>query len=189
MDIRSKRFTDSPASRSQDRAHGHYYGVSSPIARTPTRPAQPLLRRAYTEVANGGFGPGEGILGAHRGYHNALTLTGTLADECLRATAHHAPWPAGLLPLCDLGVAQWACVGTTAHRDEIVLFDRDDLTVTDMTLPTLLSAWAGGQDVFATLYQEIQEILREGINPSTKERQVIRGAVSRPRGTRCGRET
>src|SRR5262245_5745047 len=56
-----------------------------------------LLRRLYTEVGDGGFGPGDGIVGAaevvelHNSYAVELAVEQEMGD-----------WPAGLVPLCEL---------------------------------------------------------------------------------------
>jgi hypothetical protein len=59
-------------------------------------PLPPLLRRLYTEVGNGGFGPGYGLLGLAGGYgdHLKQTAVDVFKDRKL---------PSSLFPICDWG--------------------------------------------------------------------------------------
>ncbi len=66
-------------------------------------PLPPLLRRLYLEVANGGFGPGYGILGLRGGH--GVAPTGTAIDLYRRFREGEQPPPASLFPVCDWGCA------------------------------------------------------------------------------------
>lgn len=66
-------------------------------------PLPPLLRRLYLEVANGGFGPGYGILGLRGGH--GLAPEGTAIERYrLFREWEAAPRPS-LFPICDWGCA------------------------------------------------------------------------------------
>jgi len=68
------------------------------------------LRRVYLEVANGGFGPGYGLVGvAPTGARiDGLVKTGR-AVEVYREARDHGLWlwPEGFLPLVHLGCGDW----------------------------------------------------------------------------------
>lgn len=88
----------------------------------------PLLRRLYAEVANGGFGPGPGILGVKGGQKNDHGKTvEDLYAEMLEAVQENRRWiwPPGLLPIVDeSGV--YVCVDAAPpHR--VVEFDFEEL--------------------------------------------------------------
>ncbi|MFJ6012851.1 SMI1/KNR4 family protein [Streptomyces sp. NPDC092952] len=71
-------------------------------------PLPPLLRRLYIEVANGGFGPDEGILGVRGG-----PAQGNLADIAELYEDGPDPSgriPAGLVPIYDWGCTIWSLV-------------------------------------------------------------------------------
>ena len=89
----------------------------------------PLLRRLYAEVANGGFGPGPGILGVTGGWRNDHGKTvEDLHAVMLEAVQEnqHWVWPAGLLPIADhSGV--YVCVDASAPPHRIVEFDFEEL--------------------------------------------------------------
>jgi hypothetical protein len=82
-------------------------------------PLPPALRRVYAEVADGGFGPGEGLLPlAH------------LADkyEELRSPGmmpRGRAWPEGLLPLVSMDPG-WDCVEAATGR--VIAWDPEDLS-------------------------------------------------------------
>src|SRR5262245_42878043 len=68
----------------------------------------PLLRRAYLEIANGGFGPGYGIMGVGDGFTDDLEHTVVDLYLSYRQRDPEDPtwqWPHGLLPICH-----WGCV-------------------------------------------------------------------------------
>jgi hypothetical protein len=79
----------------------------------------PLLSRLYTEVADGGFGPGLGL----------LDLGGVVRQARRLRTGEELPrgrrWPASLLPLVRLDPG-WTCVDAETGR--VVDWDPEDLT-------------------------------------------------------------
>jgi hypothetical protein len=74
-------------------------------------PLPPLLRRLYLEVANGGFGPGYGLLGLRGGHHDG----GDTAVDLRRSAFWPTP-PDRLLPLCHWGCAIYAFVDCADER-------------------------------------------------------------------------
>jgi hypothetical protein len=84
----------------------------------------PLLRRLYTEIGDGGFGPGEGIVGVgalvdlHQSYAHDLAVEQELGE-----------WPRGLVPLCELDETLIACVDCTDPVGPIVDFDLYDVDI------------------------------------------------------------
>ena len=78
----------------------------------------PALRRVYAEVADGGFGPGEGLL--------PVSLVVRQLDE-LRSPGmmpEGRAWPDGLLPLVSMDPG-WDCVDASTGR--VVAWDPEDL--------------------------------------------------------------
>jgi hypothetical protein len=102
----------------------------------------PLLCMLYTQLANGGFGPGAGIRGAVGGYgaagtfesgnnetivkyhlrpeHDLVDVSHFLGErqESHRRRSLDLPshvWPRQLLPLCDLGCVQEVCLDQQGH--------------------------------------------------------------------------
>jgi hypothetical protein len=89
----------------------------------------PLLRRLYLEVANGGFGPGPGIVGVTGGWK---TDHGKVIEDLhavmLEATIENPRWiwPPALVPVVDhSGV--YACTDASTSAGRMVEFDFEDL--------------------------------------------------------------
>jgi len=85
------------------------------------------VRRVYTTVANGGFGPGYGLMGLIGGApldtgDSAVSLFENFRD----GEDPEDPlwnWPAGLLPVCHWGCAIYSCVDCTQPDGPVVRFD------------------------------------------------------------------
>jgi hypothetical protein len=88
----------------------------------------PLLKRIYTEVANGGFGPGSGIIGVADGYTDDWGYN--LEDLYVYFTVglHYDTswrWPPGLLPFCHWGYTTYSCVDCSQPRFPVLIIDPD----------------------------------------------------------------
>ena len=89
----------------------------------------PLLRRLYLEVANGGFGPGPGLLGVRGG---ARSIKGRSMEELhrtmLEARDEHASWmwPPALLPVVD-DDGSFLAIDTSVPDGKVVAFDFEEL--------------------------------------------------------------
>ena len=98
-----------PASEPELAAAEAALGVSLP----------PALRRTYAEVANGGFGPAEGL----------VSLEGMVAAYRELRSPGMMPrdreWPAGLLPVVERDPG-WDCVEAATGR--VIAWDPEDLT-------------------------------------------------------------
>ena len=95
-----------------------------------------LLKRCYTEISNGGFGPAYGITGLPGGHESSWgDLIQTVAalresDDC----------EDGWLPLIDWGCAQFLCVDCD-NDDLMVTLYNDDFHPEDYSFQTLLEHW------------------------------------------------
>ena len=79
----------------------------------------PFLARVYTEVADGGFGPGLGLLPLDRVLKETRRLR--TGDELPRERR----WPTTLMPLVELDPG-WTCVDT--ETGAVIDWDPEDLT-------------------------------------------------------------
>ncbi|MBR7836996.1 SMI1/KNR4 family protein [Actinospica durhamensis] len=110
----------------------------------------PLLARLYTEVANGGFGPGPGpgllpLLGPG---HNVVDEYLSLLERS--ALEKPAVWPAGAVPILDWGCSMRAAVDCHDEMGQVLLFEPnghgggacDDCWFLDaLSLAAWLEAW------------------------------------------------
>jgi hypothetical protein len=143
--------------------------------------------RLLTEVANGGFGPGYGILGVPPDGFQDPDLGGSLTDAYLlerdpAAGAYRVP--EGLLSLCNWGCGSFSYVDCLTEDARVItcegLEDGLEYTETAPSLAVWLADWARGVDVGKEMHEVIG--YREGINPFT--RKPIKFPVLRMRGAR-----
>jgi SMI1/KNR4 family protein SUKH-1 len=116
-------------------------------------PLPPLLRALYARVANGGFGPGLGLRGILEGYGRPGASIYPNSDDTVVArylcknhkrtiglaeyegqwTARrelllpYGYWPEQLLPICDLGCVQEACIDNKEKMFLVAPIDSDEL--------------------------------------------------------------
>jgi SMI1 / KNR4 family (SUKH-1) len=118
-----------------------------------------LVRALYTGVANGGFGPGYGLVGiggGERGFSSG-NRSWWCEDEYLELLGHPSyPWPAGMLPVCDWGCGIYSCLDTTSAGVPVVrvyldaVEDQPDqaLQPEGHDLAGWLRAWTDGTDLW-----------------------------------------
>lgn len=86
------------------------------------------LRAVYLSVANGGFGPGYGLVGIGGGIRGFAR--GKIRGRCeetyasLRSRTEY-DWPEGLLPVCDWGCGIYSCVDCSSTDGGILRFYSD----------------------------------------------------------------
>jgi len=93
-----------------------------------------VLRRSLGEVADGGFGPGEGLLCARE----IIRVTG----RCRREAASGG-WPASWLPVAELGDGMLACAILSDPAAPVVVVDRGALDDASLSAAPSLAAWLG----------------------------------------------
>ena len=172
-----------PKSRIDSRTTGtpRLYGVATPEALDAAAaemgvPLPALLRRLYSEVENGGFGPATGLIGVSGGHTNIDGESLNAAYTKLRVQG----WPEGILPLCDWGDGAWACVDARTSDQRIVTMDESGPTQTNFTLRSWLEAWVSGADLLPETFEIEDGILT---NPFTQKPMAVKRR-GRARGTR-----
>lgn len=124
-----------------------------------------FLCRVYTTIANGGFGPGRGLIGVPGG---ATDEHGNSIVDLYDSYASSNPdddswrWPDRLVPICHWGEAVYSCADCSDPDGAIVCFDlteyepgRDlkDLMVPQQpSVEAWLRAWAEGADLWQEMY-------------------------------------
>lgn len=123
-----------------------------------------LLRRIYREVANGGFGPGYGLLPLNELPPNAGSNTTSLVAEYqgMRAFSQHdidayfaeeeekpALWPERVLLLCDWGCNIYSCLDCSSSELPIFRMDSNENFLVEWAIeaPSLhnwLERWIDG---------------------------------------------
>jgi hypothetical protein len=125
-----------------------------------------LLRRIYTEVANGGLGPGYGLLGVADGARD--DVGNSIVDGYLCSRQHQYEgeppwiWPEYLLPVCHWGCGIYSCLDCTRIDPAVVLLDPNALDENhawgDVLYPQMesfqqwITLWADGVDLWQLFY-------------------------------------
>ncbi len=104
-----------------------------------------LLARIYREIANGGFGPGYGIIGLTGGYLDNGRSIVDLYRELKPGSITEWQWPDGLLPICDWGCAILSCVDCSSPNCGMVFSEETELTRLPCNLREWLEAWCRGE--------------------------------------------
>ncbi|MFJ6937172.1 SMI1/KNR4 family protein [Streptomyces sp. NPDC101132] len=79
-------------------------------------PLPPLLAGLHTRVADGGIGPGYGLLPLLDGPSAAVTAYRDMRRSGWR-------WPEGVLPVLDWGCGMYACVDCRSPDAQVLLFE------------------------------------------------------------------
>lgn len=125
----------------------------------------PLLCRAYLEVANGGFGPGYGVMGVRHGFTDDLKHTVVDLYNSYRQTDPEDPswqWPLGLLPICHWGCIVYSAVDATKEGNPVFFMDVSVKDVgapmSSITIPhkpsleAWLDDWLQGKDLWSEVW-------------------------------------
>jgi SMI1/KNR4 family protein SUKH-1 len=102
------------------------------------------LRDVYLNVANGGFGPGYGLLGVASGTTDDL---GNTADSLYKLFAQADPddpswrWPSQVVPFSYWGCAVYSCI---TPEGMVIGFDEGQWADDEVSLDAWLRAWLKG---------------------------------------------
>jgi hypothetical protein len=107
----------------------------------------PLYARLLREVGNGGFGPGQGVLGVGGGHgdrdgRNALELRELLWPPAAR--------PVGLMPLCEWDDGVWSLLDR--ESGSVITLDETGFTNTGDDLHAWLEKWLDGVDLYGAMF-------------------------------------
>jgi hypothetical protein len=126
----------------------------------------PLLKRLYTEIGNGGFGPGYGLIGLTYGVPDDTGKTGPAIYRQFREAKIHEPnwnWPSGLLPVCHWGCAILSCVDCADPNFRMRIFDpnvhdsddwSDAFFEEAASFESWIGDWASGVNLWDLMYGE-----------------------------------
>jgi SMI1/KNR4 family protein SUKH-1 len=145
----------------------------------------PLLRRLYAEVANGGFGPGSGIIGIQGGWTDD---NGRTIEDLLEMMSEGDPderswrWPVGLVPIVDYSPV-WTCVATAVPGGRVVDFDHEeieyggwDASFSDVapSLHDWLVTWVGSRPAHQVQREEmVEQTATSDVETARQAREAI----------------
>jgi hypothetical protein len=114
-----------------------------------------LLSDIYTQIGNGGFGPGYGLLGVEGSPHASeygydpdlgkLGLLGTYA-EWLSYGDH----PKQLIPICPWGCELWSCIDASQANAPVIFIGGElgDYVIHSHSFLDWMTAWIKGVHLF-----------------------------------------
>ena len=141
-------------------------------------PLPATLRRLYGEVANGGFGPGGGLLSIE----DAVKAYAEMSREPYLPKGY--PWPAGLLPIVD-SEPGYDCVELPTGR--VVGWDPEDLSERSgegawkksfSELAPSLEAWLGDWVRRRPAHELMQERIQQGMVEEARKSRARISAMS-----------
>jgi hypothetical protein len=118
-----------------------------------------VVRQLYTEVANGGFGPGYGLVGLIGGARSDLGDDAVELYLTFRQPDPEDPgwgWPEALLPICHWGCAIYSCVDCRENDAPVIRFDPNQVegdwsiafAAEGRTFDGWLEGWLHGEELF-----------------------------------------
>ncbi len=126
----------------------------------------PFHRRLLTEVGNGGFGPGYGLIGLPGG---APGVDGHFLVEfsrllLLEPGASSLPGP--IVVLCDWGCGVWGCID--CETGAVLTIAEDGLKDSGQTVRAWFEDWVSGAVLWRKVFAMRQQLVQD---PSTKRAQ------------------
>ena len=127
-------------------------------------------RQVLVELANGGFGPGDGLLGIHGG---RVDDDGRSLIELRHLILSPEELKLPIIPLCDWGCGAWSMLD--CQTGEILTCSELGLKELGVTFNIWLSQWAGGKNWWQDMF-EFDSV--EVVDPKTG----IRSKISKIKG-------
>jgi hypothetical protein len=125
----------------------------------------PFHRRLLTEVGNGGFGPGYGLVGLPGGISDVdgRSLV-ELSRMLLLELSASPPFPVSFL--CDWGCGVWGCLD--CETGAVLTIAEDGLKDSGQTICAWFEDWVSGAALWQSVFAMRQRLVQD---PSTKQPQ------------------
>lgn len=132
-----------------------------------------LLKECYLKIANGGFGPGLGVIGVSGGYLSDYgDIIGTYYQLRNDQIQTGNKWEDRLLPFCDWGCNTFSCVKCDDSL-QIFTFEDSKAWPQEYDLNSFFEMWMDGTDIL--LNDPACELgVLEINNPFTGRKQVVK---------------
>jgi hypothetical protein len=135
----------------------------------------PLHRRLLLEVGNGGFGPGDGLIGLPRG---SLDVDGRSIIGLREALGLGRPPVLSVVPLCEWGCGIWSCIDNESGA--VLTMSGFGLKDIGQKLHSWFGDWVSGVDLWRRMVV-VED--RSTHRPKTQEWitvQVVTRVVGKP---------
>ena len=132
-----------------------------------------LLKSLYLNIANGGFGPGYGIIGIAGGHRSSIgSLVETYNDMIRGAQYLGLEWNPRCLPICDWGDSIYSCVDCATPGNPILRSDECKAHPVNYGLEDFFEMWLEGRDLFSDGAPKARTV--EIINPFTGKKTRVK---------------
>jgi hypothetical protein len=131
-----------------------------------------LLKAVYSEIANGGIGPGYGLIGLTGGHlPNDETLVATYEGVHAGAAYLGFEWQRGLLPFCEWGCNILSCIDCMAPEFPMYVSEACEVTREPYSLEEFFEMWMDGVDILGVNTEPGSSV--EVINPFTRKKMWV----------------
>jgi hypothetical protein len=137
----------------------------------------PLHRRVFQEVANGGFGPGDGLVGLPGG---SLDVDGRSIVDLKEVLwlDDSKPLLAPVVPLCEWGDGIWSCINSKTGA--VLTLGESDLVETGTSFHRWLEDWVTGIDLWERTVTVESRAIDDPFTKKAKIVQVVFGLKGKP---------
>jgi hypothetical protein len=120
-----------------------------------------LLRCMYSEIANGGFGPGYGLIGVSGGATDDLgqnIIDIYLGKNSPNFQKWFPNWPPQAISICHWGCAMYSVVDCSTTEYQVFHFEPNNLGIADCLMPhdrtfdEYMMAWVDGIDLMNDVF-------------------------------------
>lgn len=125
------------------------------------------------DIANGGFGPGDGLIGLPGGRLDDDGRSLIELRDVLWTDQETAGLPINVVALCDWGCAIWSCLDVLSGH--VLTLDESGLTDTGQTIDSWLADWVAGVSLFEKMFSFTETTM---VNPFTKQLIAVRTPAS-----------
>lgn len=145
-----------------------------------------LLRKVYLLVANGGIGPGYGLLPLLPNRSSSEGESILTLYQGLSSTDPSDPawsWPRSFLPFCEWGCAIRSCVDCASPEGTVLTFDpgsydlgrnmSDAFAPTHSSLRSWFADWLSGTEIWGLMFEPDPARAQTGINPFTRQPMTL----------------
>lgn len=134
----------------------------------------PLHRRLFEEVGNGGFGPGDGLVGLPGG---RLDINGYSIIDLKRVLGLDQDTSLAVVPLCEWGDGIWSCVDS--ETGAVLTLSEFGLKQTTQDLHTWFEDWVSGINIWQRMVILENKTLTDPFTNLAVTVQVVTGIVGR----------
>jgi len=134
----------------------NYKEVSEPLSFKEVEAAEaklgfklpPLFRMLYTQIGNGGFGPGQGLypLDDSDPGEESVVKDFLFNKEDTMYVGTEYEWPEKLLEFCYLHGDDFLCIDCNSEEGPILLFSDGEISPRAPSLAAWLETWLGSKD-------------------------------------------